>query len=120
MLTSTKGELDMAAKRVLIVLGKLKRGGAETLVMNIYRTIDRSVVQFDFIVHTPDRYDYDDEIESLGGKIYRFPQYNVINRSCNNSAQPHSSVSKGYKAEGDRPLSPSAEESGGLPVCLFK
>ena len=56
----------MAAKRVLIVLGKLKRGGAETLVMNIYRTIDRSVVQFDFIVHTPDRYDYDDEIESLG------------------------------------------------------
>jgi len=79
LLTSTKGELDMAAKRVLIVLGKLKRGGAETLVMNIYRTIDRSVVQFDFIVHTPDRYDYDDEIESLGGKIYRFPQYNVLN-----------------------------------------
>ncbi len=35
----------MAAKRVLIVLGKLKRGGAETLAMNIYRTIDRSVVQ---------------------------------------------------------------------------
>ena len=69
----------MAAKRVLIVLGKLKRGGAETLVMNIYRTIDRSVVQFDFVVHTPDRYDYDDEIESLGGKIYRFPQYNVLN-----------------------------------------
>lgn len=64
---------------MLIVLGKLKRGGAETLVMNIYRTIDRSVVQFDFVVHTPDRYDYDDEIESLGGKIYRFPQYNVLN-----------------------------------------
>ena len=69
----------MAAKRVLIVLGKLKRGGAETLVMNIYRTIDRSSVQFDFVVHTPNRYDYDDEIESLGGKIYRFPQYNVLN-----------------------------------------
>lgn len=69
----------MAAKRVLIVLGKLKRGGAETLVMNIYRTIDRSSIQFDFIVHTPDRYDYDDEIELLGGKIYRFPQYNVLN-----------------------------------------
>ena len=47
----------MAAKRVLIVLGKLKRGGAETLVMNIYRTIDRSSIQFDFIVHTPERYD---------------------------------------------------------------
>lgn len=69
----------MAAKRVLIVLGKLKRGGAETLVMNIYRTIDRSSIQFDFIVHTPERYDFDDEIESLGGKIYRFPQYNVFN-----------------------------------------
>lgn len=43
----------MAAKRVLIVLGKLKRGGAETLVMNIYRTIDRSVVQFDLLYILP-------------------------------------------------------------------
>lgn len=74
-----KGDNAMKPKRVLIVLGKLKRGGAETLVMNVYRAIDRSEVQFDFIVHTPDRYDYDDEIESLGGKIYRFPQYNVLN-----------------------------------------
>ena len=38
--------------RVLHVLGRLNRGGSETMVMNIYRNIDRSKVQFDFIIHT--------------------------------------------------------------------
>ncbi len=68
-----------APKRVLLVFGKLNRGGAETLAMNIYRNIDRAKLQFDFIVHTNDKCDYDQEILSLGGKIYRFPRYNVIN-----------------------------------------
>ena len=37
--------------RVLHVLGGLDRGGAETMVMNLYRAIDKSRVQFDFVVH---------------------------------------------------------------------
>lgn len=61
--------------RVLHVLGGLNRGGAETMVVNLYRNIDRSKVQFDFIVHTEDKCDYDDEIKSLGGRIYRLPRY---------------------------------------------
>lgn len=61
--------------RVLHVLGGLNRGGAETMVMNLYRNIDRSKVQFDFIVHTEDKCDYDDEIKSLGGRIYNIPKY---------------------------------------------
>ena len=55
--------------RVLHVIGRMKRAGAETLLMNIYRNIDRNKIQFDFIVH--DNGEYDEEILKLGGKIYR-------------------------------------------------
>ncbi len=61
--------------RILHVLGRLDRGGAETMVINLYRNINRNKVQFDFIVHTEDKCDYDEEIKSLGGKIYNIPRY---------------------------------------------
>lgn len=48
----------------------MDRGGQETLIMNLYRNIDRKKYQFDFVVNTPDKGDYDDEILLLGGKIY--------------------------------------------------
>ncbi|OPZ92856.1 MAG: putative glycosyltransferase EpsF [Firmicutes bacterium ADurb.Bin419] len=50
-------------------------GGIETLLMNVYRHIDRERVQFDFMVHRPDKAFYEDEIESLGGRIYRTPKF---------------------------------------------
>ena len=60
--------------RVLQVLTIMNRGGAETMIMNYYRAIDRSKVQFDFLLHRQEKGAYDDEIEALGGKIYRlFP-----------------------------------------------
>lgn len=61
--------------RVLHVLGGLERGGAETMVMNLYRKIDKSEIQFDFIVHTETKDAYYEEIISLGGKIYHCPKY---------------------------------------------
>ncbi|NQD52015.1 glycosyltransferase family 1 protein, partial [Bacillus altitudinis] len=48
-------------KRVLHVVGGMNRGGAETMIMNIYRAIDRNVLQFDFITHREDVCDYDEE-----------------------------------------------------------
>lgn len=65
--------------RVLQVFASMNRGGAETMIMNIYRNIDRSKVQFDFIVHTDDKCTYDDEIVSLGGNIYHVPKYRAMN-----------------------------------------
>lgn len=65
--------------RILQVFGGLNRGGSETAIMNVYRNIDRKKVQFDFIVHTNERCDYEDEIESLGGYIYRFSRYKISN-----------------------------------------
>ena len=57
--------------RVLNLFTIMDRAGAETMVMNYYRNIDRSKIQFDFMVHRERRGEYDDEIEAMGGKIYR-------------------------------------------------
>ncbi len=65
--------------RVLQCFGRMDRGGAETLMMNVYRNIDRDKVQFDFVVHTTDKCAYDDEILALGGRIFRVPRYNGFN-----------------------------------------
>ena len=50
--------------RVLQVVTYMGRGGLETMLMNYYRNIDRDKVQFDFLTHRDERWDYDDEIES--------------------------------------------------------
>lgn len=63
----------MEPLRILHIVGRMDRAGAETMVMNLYRSIDRSRYQFDFATFTSDRCDYDDEIEALGGRIIRIP-----------------------------------------------
>lgn len=60
-------------KRVLQILGSLQRGGAETLVMNIYRNIDRKKMQFDFIVRENVDDGYEEEVKQLGGRIFVIP-----------------------------------------------
>lgn len=66
--------------RVLHVFGALNRGGAESRTMDIYRKINRSKIQFDFMVHTEEEGIFEGEIRSLGGKIYRVPSYKIYNR----------------------------------------
>ena len=60
--------------RILHVVTYMGRGGLENMIMNYYRHVDRDKVQFDFLVHREFRADFDDEIESLGGRIYRLPE----------------------------------------------
>ena len=64
----------MGLIRILQVVTHMERGGLESMLMNYYRHIDREKVQFDFLVHRQERAAFDDEIESLGGKIYRLPR----------------------------------------------
>ena len=61
----------MAPIRVLQVMPAMDAGGMETFVMNVYRTIDREQVQFDFLYHYNKTCFFDDEIQSLGGRIYK-------------------------------------------------
>jgi len=62
--------------RVLHILNRMDRGGAETFIMNVYRKIDRNKVQFDFLLHTTDDCAYNCEIKALGGKIFSVPPRN--------------------------------------------
>ena len=66
--------------RILHIVGRMDRAGAETMVMNLYREIDRSKFQFDFVYFTNSPCDYDAEIEALGGRIYRIPGSNAFAR----------------------------------------
>lgn len=71
--------LRMEPVRVLINNTTMDRGGAETLIMNIYRKIDRTKIQFDFLLHCNYKSAYEDEITKLGGIIYKLPKYRLFN-----------------------------------------
>lgn len=61
--------------RVLQIIGIVCGGGVEAVIMNYYRHINRSKVQFDFIVDGYEKTALDDEIKSLGGKVYHVEPY---------------------------------------------
>lgn len=65
--------------RILHVVVNMNRGGAETLLMNLYRNIDRSTIQFDFL--TCKEGVFDKEITDLGGKIHRIPYVSEVGHS---------------------------------------
>lgn len=67
-------------KRVLHIVGKMDRAGAETMLMNLYRHIDRDKIQFDFITFTNEAGDYDAEIIELGGRIIPVIANNPVER----------------------------------------
>lgn len=71
----------------------MNRGGAEAFIMNLYRKIDRSKVQFDFL--TSKEGVYDNEIKRLGGVVHRIPYITEVgpqkyHRSLNAFFQKHS------------------------------
>lgn len=61
--------------RVAQVMGIMNRGGVEAVVMNYYRAIDRSRVQFDFFVDKTSAFPQREEIERLGGRCYLVSPY---------------------------------------------
>ena len=67
--------------RVLHILQRMEAGGTQALLMNIYRKIDRTKLQFDFLVEYSQKQFYDDEITSMGGHVYYTSireDYNVL------------------------------------------
>jgi glycosyltransferase involved in cell wall biosynthesis len=66
--------------RVLQVVSLMNRGGIESFVMDVFRRIDRSKLQFDFLCcQGLKQGDFDDEIIELGGRIYRIPALSFNN-----------------------------------------
>lgn len=62
-------------KRILHVIAKMDRAGAETAIMNWYRHIDRTKIQFDFLVFEGGEGDFDKEIRALGGRIFHIKRF---------------------------------------------
>lgn len=60
--------------RILHIVGAMYPGGMENFIMNLYRNIDRTRFQFDFVVHQQKDNDYTEEIEKLGGRVYLLPR----------------------------------------------
>lgn len=61
--------------RILHSVSNMDRAGIETMLMNYYRHMDRGLIQFDFLCNKPKIGDYEDEILSMGGRIFRTPGY---------------------------------------------
>lgn len=66
--------------RIAQVMGKMLGGGVEAVVMNYYRHVDRTKVQFDFLVDADSTLVPREEIESLGGRVFVIPPYQDIFR----------------------------------------
>lgn len=60
----------MKPSRILIITNTIDAGGAETFLMKVFRTIDRSRFVFDFLINKKDSTFYLDEIHALGGQVY--------------------------------------------------
>ena len=61
--------------RILQIVGIVAGGGVESVVMNYYEHIDRTKVQFDFVVHNDNTIDITDKVKSMGGKVYKVTPY---------------------------------------------
>ncbi len=128
--------------RILHIVGRMDRGGIETMIMNLYRNIDRTKVQFDFLAHYGREAAYNDEIRSLGGRIYEMPtlkseekvyywryfqyvralhdffrehqEYRVIHAHMTNTAAIYMPIAKKYGVTCRIAHSHSSRDKGGL------
>ena len=60
-------------KRILIGGFTTETGGMESYIMNLYRHVDRSRLQFDFVNNLSSDIAFSDEIKALGGRIFNVP-----------------------------------------------
>lgn len=65
--------------RILQILHSMNRGGAENALMNYYRHVDRNCIQFDFLLTDQSKCQFEDEILSLGGRVFRVPLLTIAN-----------------------------------------
>lgn len=70
-----KGDSMTEPIRVAQMMTDMNYGGVEMVVMNYYRHIDRTRVQFDFFALEGSAVPQREEIERLGGRVYIVPKY---------------------------------------------
>lgn len=70
--------MDNKPLRIAQIMGKMNRGGVESVVMNYYRAIDKTRIQFDFFVDEDSEFPQREELENAGARIYILPPYSKI------------------------------------------
>lgn len=68
-------QIEQRPIRIAHIMGKMMSGGVEAMVLNYYRHIDRTQVQFDFIIDADSTIVPEEEICSLGGRVFRIAPY---------------------------------------------
>lgn len=59
-------------KRLLCIVSSMDRGGAETFLMKLYRSLDTKKYQMDFCVSKKEKGFYDDEIKKKEEKYFMY------------------------------------------------
>ena len=70
--------------RVLEICGGLRQGGAETMLVNLFKVSDRAVCQIDFLVYDKEDTYYSKEINAKGGRIIHMERGNSAIQYCKN------------------------------------
>lgn len=65
----------LAVPRILHFAPGFRLGGIESLLMSLYRCLDKSSLQFDFMVDTCDSLPEFDEIRAAGGRVFQMGRY---------------------------------------------
>ena len=66
--------MDNAKIRILHIVGSLNVGGAETMIVNIFRHIDRDRFDFSFLVNGSRGGYYEKAVQQLGGSVDYLPK----------------------------------------------
>lgn len=61
--------------RILQMIGSLNVGGSQSMIINIYKAIDREIIQFDFVIDHAGYLHYKEMLENMGAKIYVMPSF---------------------------------------------
>lgn len=73
-------QAESSKKPIIVaqIMGKWIGGGVESVIMNYYRHLDHTKVQFDFICDEDSTRIPYDEIKKLGGRVFLVPKYQKL------------------------------------------
>lgn len=74
-----KEENNVEPIRVLQMIGSLNVGGSQAMIINLHKAIDRTKVQFDYIIDDAYATKLAPVVEKMGAKIYVMPKFKGTN-----------------------------------------
>ncbi len=99
--------------RIAQIMGKWLGGGVEAVIMNYYRNIDKSKIQFDFICDSDSTDIPYEEIEALGGRVILCPPYQK-------ALEYHKELKRIFKENGYKIVHSNINALSVFPLCAAK